>query len=92
MVSRGFAMRLAQAMLVLVLGLSVHTAQGRPCFDCETCGYSCPEQVCGHCPAEWYGSCFAGTEGCAHYGCEPEQEACCGGAVCRNQCYCPPCN
>jgi hypothetical protein len=91
-ISRRSGMRLAQAMLVLVLGLSVNTARGGACFGCESCSeYNCPSQNCTHCPASWYGSCYAGTEGCEHYGCSEEPDDCCAGATCRNFCYCEPC-
>jgi hypothetical protein len=92
--SRRFAMRLAQAMLVLVLGLSVHTAQGRACFDCGACpGGSCGSRLCEQCPAEWWGSCFAGTEGCAYYLCSEVAQCCITGlSICGSFCDCPPCN
>jgi hypothetical protein len=92
-VNTRFVMRLGQAMLVLVLGLSAHTAQGRACFDCDECASgSCGTRVCEDCPVAWWGSCYAGTEGCGHYGCTPVSLCCLTGLqICETLCDCPPC-
>lgn len=95
MVSRRFVSRIAQSMLLVLLGLWVHTAQARPCRDCDECpGSSCisDQRVCESCPVPWWGSCYAGTEGCGHYECNKTEDKCCLlGSTCADVCDCPPC-
>ena len=93
MISRTLVTRLAQVMLVLFLGVWLHTAEGRACFACPpSCSDNeCPMRQCGQCPASWYGSCYAGTEGCAYYSCWDDGQCCVVAAQCRNYCYCDPC-
>jgi hypothetical protein len=81
--SRRFAMRLAQAVLVVVLGLWVHTT-GALAIDYCTGG------ACHKCPWSWHGSCYAGLEGCGYYGCWDDGQ-CQEGSITVNQCYCDPC-
>ncbi len=84
-----FIMRAAQAMLILVIGLTTH-AQVAKCEGCE--GYpSCPSQWCESCPATWYGSCKAGLEGCFAYYCDYDGECSYLADSCLYQCYCAPC-
>ena len=52
----------------------------------------CPTQSCESCPADWFGSCYAGIEGCEVYNCFTDGECTIGGSVTYYQCYCPPCN
>lgn len=87
--SKRLLMRLAQVALVVILGIS---AQGATCLDCHECtGQSCGTRACDHCPASWWGSCYAGTEGCGHYGCYNVGQCCSGIGVCLTYCDCPPC-
>jgi len=95
-VSNRLVMRLAQAMLLLVLGLWVHTAQARTCRDCGACSSSpfCSQfRVCEKCPVPWWGSCYAGAEGCGYYSCSATEDKCCSylDGVCLVICDCPPC-
>lgn len=96
MFSTRFVMRLAQAMLLLVLGLWVHTAQARTCRDCGACsGSYCGSDYrrCERCPVPWWGSCYAGSEGCGYYGCYDTPDLCCHATagVCLTVCDCPRC-
>lgn len=92
MISRRLVVRVAQIAMVVVLGLWAHNAEARVCTECDTCNqYTCPAQVCADCPRGWFGSCYAGSEGCGAYAnCQAEAD-CCGSGVCLKQCYCPPC-
>jgi hypothetical protein len=96
MVSKRIVLRVAQIVSVLVLGLWMQTAQAR-CFDCpQACSgsASCSQhQKCEQCPVAWWGSCYAGTEGCGYYDCDPTPLLCCSlvGGVCLDVCDCAPC-
>jgi hypothetical protein len=90
MISRRLVTRIAQVILVLVLGLSVHATGTGACLDCDTCPSPCGSRSCGHCPADWWGDCYAGTEGCGHYGCT-EVGQCCSIGQCKYTCDCLPC-
>ena len=88
-------MRLGQLTLTLVLGLWMHTAQAR-CLDCGACSsQSCSShRVCEQCPVPWWGSCYAGIEGCGYYDCEESGQLCCTqfiGGVCNYVCNCLAC-
>lgn len=88
MISRQFVMRLVQTVVVLALGLLMYTtdAQADRVFE----SFTCPDQGCGYCPAEWHGSCITGSVPCSEFGCSDDGE-CEEGGNTYTQCYCPPC-
>ena len=80
--------------MVVALGLTVQAVE-TACVggDCPGNWPSCNGGQCGQCPHGPVGSCYAGTEGCAAYGCEPDfyNDTCKSMGVCFNFCYCAPC-
>jgi hypothetical protein len=95
MVTKPLARRVAQTLLVLVLGLSAHVTQAGICRGCPT---ECENEqdcfgwrACEQCPANWHGSCVAGVEGCGYYECIDDGLCCDDFTRCLNFCYCPEC-
>lgn len=99
MFSKQFVRRIVQVVSVVALGMWLHTAEVRACFDCPGEHPECGIRVCETCyqfpPPVWSGTCYAGTEGCSVYQCnqDPFDDTCyrAGWEICMNYCYCPPC-
>jgi len=83
--SRRFATRLAQVVVVLVLGLWAHNTRVQA-NDFPTCG-----RQCDYCPVNWSGNCWAYPEYCETYGCQMNGICSFDGGGFARDCECTPC-